>query len=116
MSTQVVTGVLHAADGRTCPLKTTITDGNTSQEVKSNSDYTVTSQSIGRFCDGWTINKGYVQSATGIAHAYILRNGVNICNINSLSSLALGNGYGAAAVSHTVRIIPGDQLIVLTFA
>ena len=114
MTSQVVTGSLTAVDGRTVPLKTTITDNADNSELKSNETYTVTSQSVGRFCDGWTIASGYVQAATGICYAYILRNGVNICNINSLSSMALGNGYGSAAVSHRFRVIPGDQLIVRT--
>ena len=116
MSTQVVTGVLLSSDGRACPLKTTLTDGSDSQELKSNDTYTVTSQSVGRFCDGWTLTHGYVQSATGIAYAYILRNGVNICNVLSLSSKAYGNGYGTQSLSHGVKIIPGDQLIVRTEA
>ena len=103
MSTQVVTGILTASDGRSAPLKTTLTDGSDSQGV-------------GRFCDGWTLTHGYVQAATGIAYAYILRNGVNICNLTSISSKAQGAGYGARPLSHSVRIIPGDQLIVRTEA
>lgn len=116
MSTQVVTGILTAVDGRSCPLKTTLTDGSDSQELKSNDTYTVTSQSIGRFCDGWTLASGYVQSSTGIAYAYILRNGVNIANLTSISSKAIGNGYGAAALSNRIVIRPGDQLICRTEA
>jgi hypothetical protein len=116
MSTQVVTGVLIGTDGRAAPLKTTLTDGSDSQELKTNDTYTVTSQGIGRFCDGWTLASGYIQATTGIAYAYILRNGVNICNLTSISSKAIGNGYGAQPLSHRVRIIPGDQLIVRTEA
>ena len=116
MSTQVVTGLLLASDGRAAPLKTTLTDGSDSQELKTNDTYTVTSQGVGRFCDGWTLTHGYVQATTGICYAYILRNGVNICNLKSISSKALGNGYGAQPLSHSVRIIPGDQLIVRTEA
>ena len=102
MSTQVVTGILTASDGRSAPLKTTLTDGSDSQELKSNDTYTVTSQGVGRFCDGWTLTHGYVQAATGI--------------LTSISSKAQGAGYGARPLSHSVRIIPGDQLIVRTEA
>lgn len=116
MSTQVVNGLLKTNDGRAVPLQTTLTDGSDSQELLSNSTYSVTSQSIGRYCDGWTLTKGWVSAATNICYAYILRNGQNICNIPSMSTNAIGSGKGMMNLSHPVRIIPGDQLIVRTEA
>ena len=112
MSTQVVVGVLKTNDGRSVPLQTTLTDGSDSQELLTNSTYTVTSQSVGRYCDGWTLTKGWVAAATNICYAYILRNGQVIANIPSMSTNAIGAGGGMMPLSHPVRIIPGDQVLI----
>jgi len=112
MSVQVCQGVLKSADGRSVPLSTSLTDGSDSQELKTNTTYTVTSQSIGRYCDGWTLTKGWVSCATNIVYCYILRNGQNISNIYSMSSNAIGSGKGMLPLSHAVKIQPGDQIIL----
>jgi len=116
MSTQVVNGILYGNMG-TVPLQKTLTDGSDSQELMTDVTFTVTQQSIGRYADGWTLTHGAVYAATGICYAYILRNGQNICNIQSLGSNALGAmQYGICKLSNPVKIIPGDQLIVRTEA
>lgn len=116
MSTQVVAGLLKSSDGRAVPLQTTLTDGSDSQELKTATAFSVTSQSIGRYCDGWTLTHGWVGSATNICYAYILRNGQNVANVYSLNTKAVGAGSGMQMLSHPIRIIPGDQLIVRTEA
>jgi hypothetical protein len=112
MSVQVVQGVLKSSDGRSVPLSTSLTDGSDSQELLTNSTYTVTSQSVGRYCDGWTLTKGWISCATNICYAYLLRNGQVIANIPSMSSNAIGSGAGMYPLSHPVRIIPGDQVLI----
>jgi hypothetical protein len=112
MSTQVITGMLYGPNG-SVPLQTTLTDGSDSQELKTDTTFTVTSQSIGRYCDGWTLTHGAVWAATGICYAYVLRNGQNIGNIQSLGSNALGAmQHGICKLSNGIKIVPGDQLIV----
>lgn len=113
MTTQTVTGVLTTSAG-TIPLETSITDG-TESEVKTDATYTVTSQSIGTYAAGQTVTGGFIQAATGVAFAYILRNGRVLSVIHSLSSKALGGGKGSMPCK-SFRIIPADVLRVLTYA
>ena len=111
MSVQVVQGVLKSSTGQSVPLSTSITDGSDSQEVLTATAFTVTAQSVGRYCDGWTLTHGWISCATNIVYAYVLRNGQNFANITSLSSNAIGGGKGMQPLSHPVRIIPGDQIL-----
>ena len=115
MSTQVVVGLLKTNAGY-IPLDTTITDGSDNQEVKTDATYTVTSQSIGTFAEGQTLQAGYVSAKTGIFYAYILRNGTNICNIMEISSRTCVGQSSLKSVSNPVTLKPGDQLVVRTEA
>ena len=89
MSTQVVQGFAVTSQGG-IPLKTTLTDGDNSQELKTNTTYSITSQSIGTFAEGARLTQLGVSSTTGICWAGILRNGTFIALCQSLRSNALG--------------------------
>lgn len=95
------------------PLKTTLTNGSNSQELLSNSDYVVTSQSLGTFAEGATVTHLGVRSTTGIAYAGILRNGqfIAVCQTLSTNAIGGGNKYSALLPS-AVRLVAGDQIIV----
>lgn len=113
MSLQTVTGVLITNKG-TIPLEATVTDG-TEGSVTTDTTYTVTAQQIGTYGDGQLVHSAFIQSATGIAYAYILRNGRVISTINSLGTLAYGGAYGPRPCT-PVTLTPGDILRVLTYA
>jgi len=115
MTDQVVAGLLKTNAGY-IPLDTTITDGADNQEVKTDATFTVTSQSIGTFAEGQTLQAGYVSAKTGIFYAYILRNGTNICNIMSIASRTCVGQIMLKSVSNSVTLKPGDQLVVRTEA
>ena len=116
MSTQVVVGIAHTLSS-SAPLKTTLTDGSDSQELKTNSDYTITSQSLGTFMDGQTLTHLSVSAASGICYAGILRNGQFIGVCDSLGSYSLGGqGNSLPLQPGPVRLQAGDQVIVRTEA
>tara|TARA_Y100001938_G_scaffold93008_1_gene127461 strand:- start:371 stop:721 length:351 start_codon:yes stop_codon:yes gene_type:complete len=116
MTTQVVTGLAKTQTGY-MPLKTTITDGSDSQELKGNSDYLVTSQSLGTFMENQTLTHLTIQAATGIAYAGVLRNGQYIALCQSLGSKSLGGmNQLQPIVPAPVRLVAGDQIIVRTEA
>ena len=89
MSTQVTVGFAQTNMGGV-PLQTTITDGSDSQELKTNSTYTVTSQSLGTFMEGASLSHLKISTATGIAYAGLLRNGQYIGVCQARGSNALG--------------------------
>jgi len=113
MTTQTVTGLL-VTDSGNIPLSTSVSDG-TETEVKTDTSYTVTSQSIGTYGEGQTVRGAYLQSATGICYAYLLRNGTVASVIQSLGSLAIGGGKGVEALK-PITLQAGDVLRVLTQA
>lgn len=112
MSTQTVTGVLKTNKG-TIPIDFTATD---SQDTNGTTDatYTVTAQEVGVYGAGMTVTGGYLQAGTGIAHAYLLRNGQIASVITGLGSLALGAGQ--VQPCKPLTLIPGDVLRVWTEA
>lgn len=111
MSTQVVTG-FAITNASTVPLSTSITDGEDDQEIKTNSTFTVTSQSLGTFAEGQTVSSLYLQAATGICWGIILRNGQAIAVCQSLGSLAKGGGKKALPLlPGPVTLVAGDQVL-----
>jgi len=112
MTTQTVTGVLVTNQG-TIPIEATATD-ETESSLTTDLTYTVTAQQIGTYGDGQVLHSAFIQSATGIAYAYVLRNGRVISTINSLGTLKYGGAYGPRPCT-PVTLTPGDILRVLTF-
>jgi len=116
MSTQLVTG-FALSNGLPIPLSTTITDHSDSQELLTNSGYTVTSQSLGTFAEGRTVTHLAITAATGIAYAGILRNGQYIAVGQSMGSESLGGmPQTAMLMPSPVTLVAGDQIIVRTEA
>jgi len=116
MSTQTVVGFAKTTSS-SVPLSTSLTDGSDSQELKTNSSYTVTSQSLGTFSEGQTVTHMSVTSATGICYAGILRNGQYIAVCQALGSNAKGGQPKyAPLLPAPVKLVAGDQIIVRTEA
>jgi hypothetical protein len=98
-------------------MKTTLTDGSDSQELKSNTDYTITSQSLGTIAEGQTLTHISVTAATGICYAGLLRNGQYIGVCQSLGSqVAGGQPKYMPIMPAPVKLVAGDQIIVRTEA
>ena len=94
-------------------MKATITDGSNSQEVTSNSDFTVTSQSLGTIAENQTLTHLSVTAATGICYAGVLRNGQYIAVCQAMGSQSLGGQPKYMPIlPGPVKLVAGDQLIV----
>lgn len=116
MSTQTVYGFAKTATS-SFPLEATITDGSDSQELTTSSSYTVTSQSLGTIGEGQTLTHLSVTAATGIAYAYVLRNGQCVALCQSLGSQVAGGQPKYMPVLPTpLKLVAGDQIIVRTEA
>lgn len=116
MSTQTVVGFAKTTKGGV-PLEATITDGSDSQELTTDTTYTVTAQSLGTFSEGATLTHLKVTAATGIAYAGVLRNGQYIAVCQSLGSNALGGQTQLLPILPApVALVAGDQIIVRTEA
>jgi len=112
MSTQSVQGFAKTSTGGV-PLQTTLTDGSDSQELTTDTTYTVTAQSLGTFKEGATLTHLQVQSTTGIAFCGVLRNGQYIAICQSMGSNALGGAPQSMVVlPGPVTMVAGDQIIV----
>ena len=116
MSTQVCIGFAKTTS-MSVPLSTTLTDGSDSQELKTSTSNTVTSQSLGTFAEGQTLTHMSVTAATGVCYAGILRNGQYIAVCQAMGSNALGGQPKYAPVLPApVKLVAGDQIIVRTEA
>lgn len=113
MATQVVTGLVLTSNGY-YPLSSTITDSTDNQEVKTNATYMQTTQSLGTVAEGSTIESAFVEAKTMVMYCYLLRNGVNICNIPAMGSRTAKIPTELEPVSHKIRLITGDQIVVRT--
>ena len=119
MTTQVVTGKLCTTGPKgyiEIPLKTTITDGTASSEVKTDSDFTVTAQSVGIYGERQTVTAGFVSAKTGIIYAAIINNGIVRATIPLTSRTSGATGCSDMAVMGQIVLNPGDQLLVETYA
>lgn len=118
MTTQTVTGKLCTMGPKgylEVPLSTSVTDG-TQTEVKTNSDYTVTSQSVGIYAERQQLVGGFVSAKTGIIYASIINNGIVRAVIPISSRTSGASGSGDMAVMNMITLNPGDQLLVETYA
>ncbi|MBC8437786.1 MAG: hypothetical protein H8D82_00785 [Euryarchaeota archaeon] len=110
--TQNVVGFAKTSAGGV-PLETSLTDGSDSQELKTDTSYSITSQSLGTFVEGATLTHLKVTAATGICYAGVLRNGQYIGVCQSLGSNALGGqSQELPIMPGPVRLVAGDQIIV----
>lgn len=118
MTTQIAIGNLVCADGTNIPLgPVSVTDASDTQEVTTDSNFTVTAQSVGDFAAGRTIIQGIVTAKTHAAWCYLLRNGVVQCLIPVASRTAGGTGsVGDLPLCNPVTLIPGDKILIHTEA
>jgi len=116
MTTQTVTGFAQTSTGGV-PLSATVTDGSDSQELTTNTTYTITAQSLGTFKEGAVLSKMQVNAATGICYCGVLRNGQFIAVCQSMGSLAKGGQPSLLPVlPGPVQLVAGDQIIVRSAA
>jgi hypothetical protein len=118
MSTQNVTGKICTMGPKgylEIPLLTNVTDGNQT-EVKTNSNFTVTSQSVGIYGETQRITGGFVSAKTGIIYAAIVNNGIVRAVIPISSRTSGATGCGDMQVINPITLNPGDQLLVETYA
>jgi len=95
-------------------MSTTVTDSADNEEVKTNSTYMQTTQSLGTVAEGSTIQQAFFESKTNMAYCYLLRNGVNISNIPAMGSRSAKIPTRLAAVSNPVVLVAGDQIVCRT--
>lgn len=111
MTSQIVAGLLKTNIGY-IPVESTITDSADNAEIQTDATFTVTSQSIGTYADGQILQSATLSAKTQILYAYVLRNGVNVCNIPGLTSRAnMSQPRGLQQVTNQIRFSPGDQLV-----
>ena len=116
MSTQTCYGFAQTSKGGV-PLEATITDGSDSQELTTDTTFTVTAQSLGTYMEGATLTHLKVGSISGISYCGVLRNGQYIAVCQSMGSNALGGAPELAPVLPSgVQLVAGDQIIIRTEA
>jgi len=97
------------------PLLQSCEDG-TQTEVKTNSSFTVTAQSVGIYGETQRVTGGWISAKTGIIYAAIVNNGIVRAVIPISSRTAGASGCGDMAVLNPITLNPGDQLLVETYA
>ena len=119
MTTQTVTGKLCTTGPKgylEVPLEESITDNDTSQEVKTDATYTVAAQSVGIYAERQTLVGGWVSAKTGIKFAAIINNGIVRATIPITSRTSGSSGSQDMVVLNQITLNPGDQLMVQTYA
>jgi hypothetical protein len=116
MSTQTAYGFAQTSKGGV-PLEATVTDGSDSQELTTDTTFTITAQSLGTFAEGATLTHLKVGAVSGVAYCGVLRNGQYIAVCQSMGSNALGGAPELAPVLPApVALVAGDQIIIRTEA
>jgi len=118
MTTQQVTGKLCTTGPKgymEVPLATTVDDG-TQTEVKTNSTFTVSTQSVGIYAERQTLRSAWISSKTGLIYAAIINNGIVRATLPISSRTSGASGCSDMVVLNNIVLNPGDQLMVETFA
>ena len=119
MTTQTVTGKLCTTGPKgylEVPLEESITDNDTSQEVKTDATYTVAAQSVGIYAERQTLVGGWVSAKTGIKFAAIINNGIVRATIPITSRTSGASGSADMVVLNRITFNAGDQLMVQCYA
>jgi len=121
MSTQNVTGKLCTEGPKgylEVPLLTSITDDAAlaSCEVFTDSNVTITSQSVGIYAENQTLTGGFISVKTGSYVAAIFNNGIVRATVPMYSRTSSASGGKDVQILNKVRLVPGDQLLVQTYA
>tara|TARA_Y100000401_G_scaffold115523_2_gene119428 strand:- start:824 stop:1180 length:357 start_codon:yes stop_codon:yes gene_type:complete len=118
MSTQVVSGCLNTTGPKGAlkiPVKTTVTDGSQT-EVKTDSSVTVTSMSVGIYGENQVLRSGMVSAKTGLIYCTIVNNGIVRAVIPITSRTSGASGCADMRIQNNITLVPGDQLLVETYA
>jgi hypothetical protein len=119
MTAQNVTGMLYTTGpkGRlSIPLLTSVTDDEDKFEVKTDSNFTVSSMSIGIYGERQTIQSGWVSAKTGIVAAAIYNNGIVRAVVPITSRTSKVAGCSDMVIMNKIVLNPGDTLNVLVYA
>lgn len=118
MSTQIVTGKICTTGPKgylEVPLKTTVTDG-TQTEILTDSDFSVTSQSLGIYAERQRVTGGFLSAKTGIIYGAIINNGIVRATIPITSRTSGATGSADMVIMGNIVLNPGDQILVNTYA
>lgn len=97
------------------PLLTELTDG-TQAEIFTDANVTVTAQSLGIYGEGQRITGGFMSAKTGIVHCVVINNGIVRAILPLTSRTSGATGCSDMQVANPITLVPGDQLIGLTYA
>lgn len=118
MTTQVVTGCLNTTGPKgqlKIPVSTSVTDG-TQTEILTDSSVTVTTMSVGIYGENQTLRSAWISAKTGIVYAVIVNNGIVRAVLPITSRTSGASGCGDMMVINNITLVPGDQLLALTYA
>jgi len=118
MTSQNVSGMLYTTGpkGRLCiPLLTSVTDDENKAEVKTDSNFTVSSMSIGIYGERQTLQSGWVSAKTGIVACAVYNNGIVRAVVPITSRTSKVAGCSDQVIMNKIVLNPGDTLNVLTY-
>ena len=118
MTTQTVSGKLCTRGPKgslEIPLSTSVTDG-TATEIKTDSTVTVTTQGIGVYGENQVLTGGFLSAKTGFHYAAIFNNGIVRATIPMYSRTSGCTGGQDTTILNQIKLVPGDQLLVVTYA
>lgn len=111
MANVTICGYLRTNTGDQIPLRTDSIAEGTESTVTTDANLTTTAQDVGTYKPGATVMSGeIVTSGSGIAYAYILRQGV-VLSVMIPNSPGVSNREAMLSVPVVLR--PGDQVRVL---
>lgn len=110
MANVTIVGYLRTNTGDQIPLRTDSVAEGTETTITTDSNLTVTSQSVGTYKPGTTIMSGEIMAPNGVAYAYILRQGLVL---SVLVPNVAGVSNSEAMLSQSVVLRPGDEVRVL---
>ena len=108
MADVLASGAIMFSDGTTVPVQNTAQTEGALEEILTDSEVTVTAQSLGDYKPGGTVVGGYIGVANAAAYCYIERQGVPIAFVQIGK---IGGGLQSVyPVSTKVTLVPGDKL------
>tara|TARA_Y100001973_G_C5190814_1_gene330860 strand:+ start:843 stop:1520 length:678 start_codon:yes stop_codon:yes gene_type:complete len=110
MATNTVVGNLVCSDGTNIPLKAEIAE-DTESDLTTDTNYSVSAQSIGDYAPGKVIVGGCVQADNGISYAYVLSQGL-IAAIIPVSVKGISQEVPMLCAPYQLKA--GDKVRVLT--
>jgi hypothetical protein len=110
MANVTIVGYLRTNTGDQIPLRTDSVPEGTETTITTDSNLTVTSQSVGTYKPGATVMSGEIMAPSGVLYAYILRQGLVL---SVLVPNVAGVSNAEAMLSQPVVLRPGDEVRVM---